>query len=157
MKQNQEALQDFKIKQRERLLAELSEQKRIEREGSLTTLKSELSLLETRRNLLLDKFKKEMEGVKGENAKTIELEFAHAELLREESVFEMIAARKLAMQTESRAPARVALRQKASPPLNPLSPLPYKVLLLACSGALVAPFGLAVVRETSSSYLVKRR
>ena len=82
-------------------------------------------------------------------AKSVELEFARAELEREEKVFELIASRKLALQTELRAPARVQLRQKAILPAIPIQPIPYKVLLLACSAAFVAPFGLAVLREVT--------
>jgi capsular exopolysaccharide synthesis family protein len=147
--QQQEALKEFKTKQREVLLAERTAQRQAERTDSLAKLQQDLELINTRRETLSDKFKKEMEGLKSENTKTVDLEFARAELDREERIFEMIASRKLAMQTESRAPARVALRQSATAPAKPVSPLPYKILFLACAAALVAPYGLAVAREMS--------
>jgi capsular exopolysaccharide synthesis family protein len=68
-------------------------------------------------------------------------------LAREEKVFEMIASRKLALQTEMRAPARVKFQRRADVPVIPVEPLPYKVLILACVTAFGVPFGLAVLKE----------
>ena len=64
-----------------------------------------------------------------------------------EKVFELIASRKIALQTELRAPARIQLAQKASVPLAPIEPLPYKMLFLACTATFCVPFGMAVARE----------
>ena len=79
--------------------------------------------------------------------KSVALEFARGELARAEKVFELIAARRLALQTGTARPARVRLTRKAEVPLGPLQSMPYKILFLACSAGLVAPFGLALARE----------
>jgi capsular exopolysaccharide synthesis family protein len=85
--------------------------------------------------------------LKSGGAQSAELEFKKAELEREQRVFELIAARKLAVQTEMSAPARVSLMGNVTVPALPLDPIPFKLLGLACTLALLAPLGIAVARE----------
>jgi capsular exopolysaccharide synthesis family protein len=92
-------------------------------------------------------FKEQVGDMQLGGGKSVELEFARAELAREEKVFEEIASRKLSLQTESRAPTRVLPQQPAREPLVPLEKLPYKLMVLACCAAFIAPFAAAVARE----------
>jgi len=147
VREYEEALAEIKAEIREAVLAQRAQFHDITRRKNLSNLQRELDKLHTRRSILTQKFEKSVAALKKNGGKSIELEFARAELLREEKVFELIASRKLAMQTELRAPTRVRLRQKASKPKRPVAPLPYKMLTLACSAAFAAPFGLAVLRE----------
>ena len=60
----------------------------------------------------------------------------------------MIASRKLALQTEMHAPARVSLMQEAQRPTIAVVPVPYMFLLVACTCSLLAPLGIAVAHES---------
>jgi capsular exopolysaccharide synthesis family protein len=75
------------------------------------------------------------------------LEFKKSELMREEKVFELIASRRLSLQTEMHAPARVKLQRSADVPAAPVEPVPYKLLLLVSSLAFATPFAAALGRE----------
>jgi polysaccharide biosynthesis transport protein len=143
----QKELADVKAKLRDELLTEQKEKQEAERNQRIAKMEEEIKSLEARKESLKVKFADQLKNLESSGAKGVELEFAKAELDRDNDVFEKIASRKLAMQTELRAPARVQLMQTATLPTAPLETIPYKLLLLACSAALVAPFGLAVVRE----------
>ena len=145
----QNALKKLKTSLREELSSERKDRESLERKESLLRMDRELAALETRRQLLSKRFEEELAGIQGGNSKSVELTFAEAELEREEKVFELIAARKLAMQTESRAPARVSIEQTAAVPGLPITKLPLKMLIMACVLCVAAPFGLAVLREAS--------
>lgn len=148
-KQYETTLAEIKAELKEKVMSQRTERHDLSRQEQIETLQLRLDQLLTKREVLTEKFDKSISELKKNGGKSIELEFARAELEREEKVFELIASRKLAMQTELRAPTRVRLRQEAAKPNHPIAPLPYKMLLLACSAAFVAPFGLAVLREVS--------
>jgi len=105
--------------------------------------------LNAKRTLLAKKFDSHLDEVKSSGAQSAHLEFAKAELKREEKVFELIAARKLSLQTELEAPARVSLKLSASVPVMALEPVPYKILLIVCLVSLVCPLAIALVREAT--------
>lgn len=148
--QNQrEALENHKAALRDEVIAQFRDKDRADREDASSRLEREIAALKTRRESLTKKYKEELAKMQTGNSKSVELTFAEAELEREERVFEMIAGRKLAMQTESRAPARVTVQQNAAVPALPISKVPYKLLFMACAACLAAPFGLAVLREMS--------
>jgi polysaccharide biosynthesis transport protein len=86
----------------------------------LATLKRKLQSLDREYKLLKERFDVMYGSTHQGNSKAVALTFAKSELAREEKVFEAIAQRKLAMQTESRAPARVSIQQKAVIPLMPV-------------------------------------
>ncbi len=120
---------------------------KVEQEQRIEAKLQEIASLSTRREILSKKFSEHLNDLKSGGAQSAELEFAKAELEREEKVFELIAARKLALQTEMRAPARVSLMQPANVPSVPLELAPFKQLLLACALALLAPLGIALAHE----------
>lgn len=122
-------------------------QGKAEQEELIASKMQELTALNTKREMLARKFNEHLQELKSGGAQSAELEFAKAELEREQKVFELIAARKLALQTELRAPARVSLMQSAIVPAIAMEPIPYKLLFLACTVALLAPFGAAVGHE----------
>ena len=145
--ERQKELSEVKTKVRNAILGERAIKRKDEQSQRINQLTRELESLDKRHELLAKRFEDQVKELKSGGAKSVELEFARSELEREEKVFELIASRKLALQTELRAPPRVLLRQKAIVPTVPLEPIPYKLLLLACSAAFAVPFGLAVVRE----------
>ena len=149
VQQNKEVLAEAKAELEEKVISTRTEMHKLARRKNLDELQRKLDRLLALRKLLTQKFEISVAELRKNGGKSIELEFARAELEREEKVFELIASRKLAMQTELRAPTRVRLRLKAPKPKRPVAPLPFKMLSLACSAALAAPFGLALLREIS--------
>src|SRR5262249_42134798 len=137
---------ETKAKVRDVILSQRNEKQREEQTVQIAQKKRELQSLEARRTLLAQRFEEQVKEQQSGGGKSVELVFARSELDREEKVFELIASRKLALQTELRAPARVQLRQKANIPSIPQESIPYKMLLIACASSLALPFGLAVVR-----------
>lgn len=143
-------LSDTRQQARKRLMSMRSEQKRAEHERSLTSKELELNTLTTKRQLLDQKLQGQLKELISGGAQSAELEFTKAELEREERVFDLIAARKLALQTELRAPARVTPMQIANVPSVALEPIPYKYLLVACLLTLASPFAVALAYEVSA-------
>jgi polysaccharide biosynthesis transport protein len=143
----QENLKAEKIKVRETIITQAKEAKKAERQQRIAALDQELKLLNARSDSLEKQFLKQVESLQSGGAESVELEFLRAELARENRVFELIAARQLALETEKSAPARINVRQHARQPTRPVQPIPYKQLLLACAGAFAVPLGLALLRE----------
>ena len=131
----------------ERLLKQSAYERKVEQERLIEAKVLELSLVTKKRDMLASKLQERLTEFKNGGAQSAELEFAKSELERDQKVFELIAARTLALQTEMRAPDRVSLTQTADVPKIALEPIPYRLLLLICGGALVAPLGLAFGHE----------
>lgn len=142
-------LEDLKTTLRDELQRIRQAQHAEEYQQSIAAKETQLRTLSTKRALLEEKLQSQLGELKSGGEQSAQLEFAKAELEREEKVFEMIAARKLALQTEMEAPARVSLKQAATPPSDAIQPIPIKYLLVACFASLLAPYALAVVREVS--------
>jgi hypothetical protein len=139
------ALGELQQELREQLLQQQNQKQVPNPQQSIAAMESKLAELDVKKEYLARQYNEEKETMKKGDAKSIRLEFAKAELAREEKVFELIAARKLAMQTELRAPMRVQLAKAATVPLKPLDPVPYKVLLIGCLTAFAVPFAFTFV------------
>lgn len=111
--------------------------------------REQIASLRLREQTLRKRFEEELADVQESGGKATELQFAKADLAREEKVFEMIAARKLALQTESEAPARVYLVDPATTSNVADQSAPWKKLIVACAMAMAVPFGLALMREAT--------
>jgi hypothetical protein len=122
-----------------------------ERTLAIESLDHKLAQLDVKKNLLTIRLKEHLKDSQANSNKSVQLAFARTELAREEKVFELIAIRKLALQTELRAPARVRLRQAASVPLKPFNPIPYKKLLVGCLIAFASPLALALIYRPAKS------
>ena len=124
-------------------LSELrAQQQTAEQEQLIATKTQELASLNKKRALLAERFEKELQELRSGGAQSVELEFSKTELEREEKVFELIAARKLALQTESNAPTRVSLKQVATVPVLAIDPIPYKMLIPGLPGVTRVPPGV---------------
>ena len=141
-------LEKLKASAREELLASRRADRQAEHQNRLIAKEQELAAWNMKRQLLSEKFAAHVKDRQTGGAQSAELEFKKSELAREEGVFELIAARKLALQTEQRAPERVWLMSTAQPPIRALEPVPYKYLLVACLASLLAPLGVAVAYES---------
>lgn len=147
LEQREQDLIEFRETLKKMIVAQRAEERKATCEGEIGKIDNQLALLETQVKVLEIRFQDQLGKIKTGEGKSVEVEFARAELAREEKVFEMIASRKLALQTEMRAPARIQFQQRAQVPMVPLEPMPYKVLMLACSTAFFVPFGLAFMKE----------
>lgn len=147
-KQAEGDLEKLKTTAREELLASRRADRQADQKNRLSEKEQELAAWNMKRKLLTDKFAAHVKDRQSGGAQSAELEFKKGELEREEGVFELIAARKLALQTEQRAPERVSLMKSAQPPISALEPIPYKYLVLACLTSLMAPLGIAVAYES---------
>jgi polysaccharide biosynthesis transport protein len=132
----------------DKLKHELSERPHVARlnrheqnlEQSIAAIEAKLAGLDAKKQLLSQQLEEMTNKQESGKSKSVELEFVRAELAREEKIFELIAERKLALQTELRAPSRVEIRQKAMVPSEPDASRPYKQLAIVCTAALLAPF-----------------
>lgn len=79
--------------------------------------------------------------------KSVHLDFARAELERAQDVFQRISDRIVMLQTEMSAPSRATPLKRAELSTKPLERIPLKRLGLACLGAFLLPFGLAISWE----------
>jgi capsular exopolysaccharide synthesis family protein len=147
LEHRQQQLADTRQRVRTALLERRKRERDYQRGQEIAKLRAELASVDARKALLTRKFDGQVREMQSGDEKSVELEFARAELEREERVFDLIASRKLALQTEMRAPARVSLTRAADVPTAPDEPVPYKLLILVCSVAFVAPFGAAVGKE----------
>jgi len=134
---------------REQILKGRALERDHQRAQFITQKENELKSLARQSELYLSKFDEELSKVQDNDVASVKFEFAQAALQREERVYELIEGRKLALQTELRAPARVTSKQPATPPRRSLEPVPYKMLALSCMAAMACPLGLAVLREVT--------
>jgi succinoglycan biosynthesis transport protein ExoP len=144
-----EMLEEENGRVREKMMVDFQEGSRAQDASRIRDFESQLEQINVRREHLDKKFNDFIKDIGSGNAAAVALTFAEAELKREEKVFEMIESRRLAMQTESKAPPRVTVLREAEPPPLPVTKVPYKLLLLACLACIAAPYGLAVLRELS--------
>jgi hypothetical protein len=83
------------------------------REQQLADIALRLAGLEGKKAYLLEELRAARVAASRNETTPVEIAFTQAELAREEKVFERIAERKLALQTEMRAPARVRFQRRA--------------------------------------------
>ncbi|MAT72669.1 MAG: hypothetical protein CMJ58_24580 [Planctomycetaceae bacterium] len=145
----QSALNERKREVQEELSSARRAERQLQRDRDIVEKKQELQSLATRRVKLAERLEEQLAELKSGGAQSAQLEFAKAELAREEKVFELIAARKLALQTELDAPDRITLKQSAAVPARPLNPIPYELLLVVCAASLATPFAVGALREVS--------
>jgi len=121
--------------------------KRREQETVASRLQAQVATHSALENLLREKLKKEREELQALGDHSLDLEFARAELFREESVYERIAERAAALRTEMRAPNRVTQLRRSSPTDVKLTRDPLQRLIMFSVAGFLAPFVLAVVWE----------
>ncbi len=121
------------------------------RKQDLSAIHSQLDRLRMTRKLMQERYDTQIAALKQDvgasNSQLLELQFAKANLERENSVLDRIADRALSLQTEMRAPARITLREPAKVASLPVVAGPYKQIAAASLIALCAPFVLAVFWE----------
>ena len=91
---------------RRELLAKRTQELNTRNEAEIARIESELRKLNAKAKLLEEKYAEHRGERKESGATSAELEFQRSELERKTGVLEMIEARRLALRTEQRAPAR---------------------------------------------------
>jgi capsular exopolysaccharide synthesis family protein len=119
----------------------------MERKDELEKMKVKLQNAKVLEDMLRERYNVQLQAAERSGDKTLELEFTRAELSLKEKVFEMIAERSMALNTELRAPGRVSLLHRAEPPSDPLQRLPFRELALVGLMSFCLPFGLAIMWE----------
>ena len=118
-----------------------------QRRGELAQMRSQLEGQRLMENLLRERYEERLRDASANGNESLNLEFARAELLREEGVHELIAQRVLQLRTEVGAPSRVTLLNRAVAPGAPVERVPMKMLALAVLASFCFPFGIAVTWE----------
>lgn len=103
------------------------------------SLRSKISSLNVKKGVLRNRLDAAEKQLEADEEKLISLEFMLAELDREKQVLELIAARKLRLETERNAPERVALMSSARPPECPDPKVAWWKLGLVCGLAFLLP------------------
>lgn len=85
----------------------------------IAKLKRQLEELDVECEAVTELLEAERKNLEAGQRKVVELSFTRDDLAREVKVLETIENRKLALQTESRAPARITVRQQAAIPTVP--------------------------------------
>ena len=110
-------------------------------------LKAKLRSLTSRRTVLEEAVNNEnrrMEKERPSQADLVDLEFAQAELDRQQEIYDKIASRVIAMQTEEVAPARVEEVDEAKLSEEPIEGLPIWKMIWSGLAGFLLPFGLLV-------------
>jgi capsular exopolysaccharide synthesis family protein len=145
--QLQKTLERTRISMRPIVQQEMISIAAMKRGDELSQLQNSLEAKRVAKTALQEQYDNRVKTSSQSSSQSLDLEFARAELAREERVYELIAQRALALRTESRAPARVSLVKSATTPAVPFETYPLKKMLMAAAMCFVAPFALAVLWE----------
>lgn len=139
------ALNQIKKDQRDHLQGKHSELHAQERFQTRESLRDKIAALNVKQGVLATHLDAAEMQLEADEEKLIELDFTLAELDREKRVYELIAARKLALTTERNAPARVELVLQARSSQTPDARIALWKLGLVCGIAFLLPFVIAGV------------
>jgi hypothetical protein len=117
------------------------------RQEAIAELQQRVAKFKMQEKLLKDQVGKLTEGQVQLSDNTVELEFRKGELERAESVYQRIADRIMALNTEARAPDRVVIWRKAAAPNEPEVKYPWKLLALVCLSLFFLPCIVVVAWE----------
>jgi succinoglycan biosynthesis transport protein ExoP len=112
--------------------------------------KQKLTALDAEYALIKKRYDEHMKSLSDSGGKSVELQFLYAELERESGVFNLIAQRKLQVETETHNPEKVIIAAEAQAPQAPIEAWPYKQLVMFCGAAFVLPFFVVVGWEKIS-------
>jgi chromosome segregation ATPase len=141
--ERQAALDQLKETQRDVLRRKHAALHAEEQVQTRQSLRDKTAVLNVKKGVLANRLDAAEKQLEADEGKLISLEFALAQLNREKQVFELIAARKLRLETEHNAPDRVALMVTARPPESPDPKVALWKLGLICGLAFLLPLVVA--------------
>jgi len=143
----EKALQSLRSELAGTVSKDLQESIQYEQQGSLDKLSEEIASKKAMEQLLEKRLAKQRLQMQSLGDQSLELEFARNDLTRSELVFERIADRIAAMQTEMRAPNRINVLDRAMVPKEPIEKNPLKKIAALAGVSFLAPFLLCIVWE----------
>ncbi len=147
IEQLNQRLARLKISLRDSVKDELQIASQVRHGEEFAGMEQSLLGVQAAEKVLREQYDKQLKQAGQTGSQSLDLEFARAELVREERVFELIAQRALALRTETRAPARVARLKMASVPMLPFETFPLSKWLMAAAGCFALPLGVAFLWE----------
>lgn len=127
---------------RPKLAEQMQRRVRAERVRQIDELRANIDNQQVVERLWEERIESQRQKLEKLSDRSVDLDFARAELERAEQVFNRISDRIIALQTEMGAPPRANPLQRASVPDRPREIVPYKRLAAACLGAFCLPFAL---------------
>lgn len=144
IQETEEALQRTVDELRPRLLEQMHSRLKSEHLLAIEELRAKIENQQVVEKLWQDRVEEQRQKLDKLSDRSVDLDFARAELERAEQVFSKISDRIVALQTEMGAPTRANPLQRATPPERPRELVPYKRLTIACLGVFCLPFALVV-------------
>jgi capsular exopolysaccharide synthesis family protein len=157
----QRQLDHMIVENRPQIHKDLGELAILDREDSLQKRRAEKRLTKDRLDLLQQQYEQQYKELAATDA-TVEIQAINTKLGQLANVQDVIDERLMALYTETRAPQRVILRQRAVPPPQPVERIPIRniVLSVLASGslplALVLAWELSIRRITNVDQLASR-
>jgi len=141
------ALAEAKKMRRPKMQADLAATAANARQAEIERLETMLASQQAVKNMLQQRLRDRVDAMGNPRDGSVKLEFARAELARQQRVFDLISERTEALRVELAGPGRATLLQPAEVPTIPFIPLPLKSLVVAVFLSLVLPCGLAIFWE----------
>lgn len=113
----------------------------------VASLERQIKSVQLTEDLFREKYRAQVERMEETGDDSLKLEFARAELEREEDVLRRISDRAMALNTELDAPWRVRPLFAAKTPQVPVERQPYKRMGMFAAAGLLLPFALVVLWE----------
>jgi capsular exopolysaccharide synthesis family protein len=144
LKEIDAGLQKATSELRPRLIEQMQSRLKAEHLQSIGELRANIENQQVVQKLWEDRIDAQRQKLEKLSDRSVDLDFARAELERAEQVFSKISDRIVALQTEMGAPPRANPLQRAAPPEKPREVVPYKRFAVACFGVLFLPLGVVV-------------
>jgi polysaccharide biosynthesis transport protein len=147
IERDEQTLGELRSELRKQIAAEMEAAQQSGRDTELAELKSQLSNLQIKEEMLRQRQESEIKELEVGSGETLQLQFKRSELAQAQEVMDRISTRITQLSTEQQAPARVTLWQRATVPSQPIDANPYSKILFASLAGLALPFALAVFWE----------
>ncbi|MBN1910414.1 MAG: polysaccharide biosynthesis tyrosine autokinase [Pirellulales bacterium] len=147
IEEEEKELAELRETTRKKIQASIADSQLAQRKAELARMEAEVKDRKLQEQLLREKCDSGVEDRTLATGLSVELEYGRVELERAEKVFDLISQRVEQLRTEQRAPPRVTLWQKATPPTGPVKDNPNKLMAISAMGMFCLPFFLAVVWE----------
>jgi hypothetical protein len=140
IQQSEKSLAQLRTDLRKQVRTELQLAAAAKRDEQIAALENELQSRRIAAEMLRARYESQMREGEQTNGDTMQLRFKQGELERAEKVYDLISQRIVELSTETGAPQRITVIQRALVPTAPIEALPYCGLLLAPLIGFCLPF-----------------